>query len=461
MTRHLILGSGPAALNAIETIRSLDNGASTITLVGDEPAYARMVLPYWLAGRVPEKQIYTGDAAYFDRLKVECRFGRRATAIDPAAKSVTLDDGAVLSFDDLLIATGSSPLVPPIPGATLPGVHPLWTLANTEAVLKDAEGKERPEVVFVGAGFIGFIVLNALFKRGWKLHVVEMAGQVLPRMLDADAAGLVQTWLQNRGVALHLGTTVQSIAGADGRKRVHLADGRTIDADLVILATGVRPNASVTAGSGISVREGILVNDRMQTSFPHIYAAGDVAQGPDLLGGEPTVHAIQPTAVDHGRVAGANMAGREVHYPGSLLMNILDACGLQCASFGRWGEATEAMTIRNPDRPVYRKLLWTGDQVTGAVFLGPANDLGMLNDLGMVKGIIQTRARLGAWKEYLRANPFDIRRAYVAARVGQQLVQTTLLGMPARPRQYRMDGLEAGPQVTEPEAHRMYVETKE
>src|SRR5262249_9738714 len=155
-----------------------------------------------------------------------------------------------------------------------------------------------------------------------------------------------------------------AIAAADGRKQVTLANGQTVAADLVIVATGIRPNLGLVDGSGIQVDQGILVNDRMQTNVPFIYAAGDVAQGPDLLGEKPAVHAIQPTAVDHGRIAGANMAGQEIHYPGSLLMNILDACGLQCVSYGRWGEAAaETMTIRNPDRPVYRKLLWTGGQI--------------------------------------------------------------------------------------------------
>src|SRR5262249_14505868 len=266
-------------------------------------------------------------------------------------------------------------------------------------------------------GFIGFTVLNGLHKRGWGLHVVEMAEHVLPRMLDADSAALVENWLRMRRVSLHLGTTVRGIAEAGGRKRVSLADRAPLHADVVVTATGIRANLDLVEGSGVATDQAILVNDRMQTNFPFIYAAGDVAEGPDLLGGPPAVHAIQPTAIDHGRIAGANMAGQEVHYPGSLLMNILDACGLQCASFGRWGESAEAMTILNPDRPIYRKLLWTGDQITGAVFLGPAQDMGMLNDVGMVKGIMQTRTALGEWKSFLRENPFDIRRPFVAARV--------------------------------------------
>jgi NAD(P)H-nitrite reductase large subunit len=460
MTRHLIIGGGPAAINAIETIREFDGGNSQIMLVSDEPAYSRMVLPYYLADKIPQRQVFTADDAYYERLKVERRIGSTVTKIDPKAKVATLQDGSNLPFDDLLIATGASATIPPIPGANLPGVHPLWTLAHTESVLLAAKKLARPEVVFVGAGFIGFIVLNAMYKRGWKLHVVEMADHVLPRMLNADSAVLVEKWLQAKGVSLHLGTTAKEIKEANGRKQVVLANGTTIAADLVIIATGIRANTDLVAGSGIAVDQGILVNDRMQTNFPFIYAAGDVAQGPDLLGDKPAVHAIQPTAVDHGRIAGANMAGCEVHYPGSLLMNILDACGLQCASFGRWSENAEAMTISNADRPVYRKLLWTGDQITGAVFVGPANDLGMLNDVGMVKGIMQTRTAFGPWKDYLRHHPFDVRRPYVGLQVARTLTGTTLLGRPSKPRQYRVDGLQAGPQVTQPQAHRDFVQSK-
>jgi NAD(P)H-nitrite reductase large subunit len=460
-TRHLIIGGGPAAINAVETIRDFDGGGSQITLVSDEPAYSRMVLPYYLANQIPEKQVYTADDAYYDSLKVERHIGRRVARIDPQAKNVTLQDGQTLPFDNLLIATGSSAVIPTIPGANLPGVYPLWTLAHTEAVLQLARVKPKPEVVFIGAGFIGFIVLNAMHKRGWKLHVVEIAKHVLPRMLDAQGAPLVESWLKAKGLTLHLGTTVREITEKEGRKLVTMANGQSLQADLVIVATGIKPNLDLLAGSGIQVDQAIVVNDRMQTNFPFIYAAGDVAQGPDLLGDKPAVHAIQPTAVDHGRIAGANMAGQDVRYPGSLLMNILDACGLQCASFGRWTDTgAEAMTIVNADRPVYRKLLWSGDQITGAIFAGQANDLGMLNDVGMVKGIMQTRTSLGPWKEFLRENPFDIRRPYVAAKVAQKLVGNTLLGRPSKTRRYRFQNRQPAPQVTQPAAHRDFIGSK-
>ena len=461
MAHHVIIGGGPAATNAIETIRQFGGQSDTITLVSDEPAHSRMALPYWLAGAIPREHTHTADDASYKKLGIDARIGRRVTKIDPQSSSIEVDGGAAkndtLKFDNLLIATGASPVAPPIAGADLPGVQPLWTLAHTESALRTAEAKKQPRVVLVGAGFIGFIVLGAIFKRGWQLAVVEREAHVLPRMLDADSAGLVETWLAARKVGVHTGTTVVGITQQkDGAKQVELASGKKLAADLVILATGIRPNLDLIAGTGIATDDGILVNDRMQTNFPHIYAGGDVAQGPVLFGDNPAIHAIQPTAVDHGRVAGANMAGQTVHYPGSLLMNVVDVCGLQCASFGNWDDpAAEAITIRNPDGFIYRTLLWRDDQPVGAIFTGRANDMGMLTDVGMVKGMLQTQSRLGPWKEYLRENPFDIRRAYVGAGVPQKLVSATLLGRPTSNRQYRFGNAPATTEVGS--SHRVYV----
>ena len=460
MPHHIIIGGGPAATNAIESIRQFESDKSQITLICDEPAHSRMALPYWLAGQIPREQTYTADAAHFQKLGVDARIGRRVAKIDPAANTVTLDDGSELAFDNLLIATGAAPVAPPIPGADLSGVQPMWSLAHMELALKTVDGMKQPRAVLVGAGFIGFIVLNAMYKRGWKLTVVERESQVLPRMLDAAAAGTVQHWLGQRGVDLHTGTTAASIIETgDGAKRLELANGTTVEADLVILATGIQPNTGLVDGSGIETDAGILVNDRMQTNFPNIYAGGDVAQGPVLFGGKQEIHAIQPTAVDHGRVAGANMAGHEVHYPGSLLMNVVDVCGLQTASFGHWNDAAaEDFTIQNDRDFIYRKLLWTGDQLTGAIFAGRSTDLGMLTDVGMVKGIIQTQSSLAEWKDYLRENPFDIRRAYIGAGVAQKLVGATLTGRPSQARGFHFGGAE--PKTQKTDAHSVYVGTK-
>ena len=154
------------------------------------------------------------------------------------------------------------------------------------------------------------------------------------------------------------------------------------------------------------------------------------------------------------------MAGHEVHYPGSLLMNVVDVCGLQCVSYGNWNDpAAEAMTICNVDGFVYRKLLWRDDQMVGAIFTGRPNDLGMLNDVGMVKGILQTQTSLGPWKQFLAENPFDVRRAYIASGVAEKLVNTTLTGRPTPARQFHFGG--AKPETKMGSSHAIYVSTKE
>jgi NAD(P)H-nitrite reductase large subunit len=445
---HVIIGGGPAAINAVETIREFDPNNAAITLISDEPAHSRMALPYWLSGQIPREHTLLADDAYYRRLKVEPRIGVRVTAINPQANKLTLEGGHEVAFDTLLIATGSRPLGLPVPGIDLPGVQPLWTLANTQSVL-EAVGGEQPRTVMIGSGFIGFIMLNAMYKKGWPLTVVEREPHILPRLLDATGARIAADWLTQKGIALHCGTTVKAIAPRGGAKVVELANGVSLDADLVIVATGVRSNIELAEAAGIETRSGgIVVNDHLQTNFPHIYAAGDVACGPVYYNDAPEVHAIHPTAVDHGRVAGANMAGQDVAYGGSLLMNVLDICGLQNMAYGNWLDPeAEEMVIVNPDVHIYRKLMWHGEDLTGAMFVGRANDVGMLGDIGMVKGIMQTRTKLGPWKAFLRDNPFDIRRAYVANKVAAKLTETTLLGRPSKTRQHHYGGVSPKPQA--------------
>jgi NAD(P)H-nitrite reductase large subunit len=441
MAQHVILGGGPAGTAAIDTIRAIEGPSAAITLVSDEPAYSRMVLPYYLAQEIPEQHVNISDQNAFARQNVAARLGVRAQSVNAQAKTVSLSDGTSLPFDNLLIATGSSAQRPSFPGADLEGVHTFWTLDDARKTL--AKGQGTPEAVLVGAGFIGFIVLNAMAKRGWKLSVVEMEQHVLPRMLDRQGATAVEGWLRNRGVALHTGAQVQGITrDSSGKLTLTLSSGATIRADLVILATGIKPNVEFLSGSGITVNGGVVVNDRLQTNISGIYAAGDVAAGIDLLSGALAVHAIQPTAVDHGRVAGANMAGKETHYPGSLLINVLDVVNLHCASFGIWREeGRKVTTVANPTRPLYRKYVWEDDRLVGALFVGPIDDVTMLNDVGMAKGLIQAKKSLGIWADYIRSHPTDLRRAYVANNVAGALLPQTLLGVASRDRDYRVHGL--------------------
>jgi NAD(P)H-nitrite reductase large subunit len=438
MANNVIIGAGPAGINAIETIRHYDM-ASPITLISDEGAYARMALPYFLAREIPQAQLDTGSDDYFNRLQVKRISGRRAVRIDAQARKVELDGGEAVAYDNLLIATGSSPQQPRLPGVDGKHVHNLWTLDDANALMASAKGK-RPSVVLVGAGFIGLIILNALHKLGWKLSVVEVASHILPRMLDRRAAEAAEAWLRDRGVDVFTGCNVTAIGGAR-MKTVSLSDGHEISANAVVLSTGIRPNIDFLQGSAIEIDRGIVVNGRMQTNVPGIYAAGDVAQGPDLLGGPNAIHAIQTTAVDQGRVAGANMAGQAREYAGSLVMNILDVAELHCASFGRWNEDADTTTVWNAGRPVYRKLVWDGDRLVGGIIVGPIEDTTMLTDVGMLKGLIQAQSELGSWKAYLQERPWDLRRVYVASGTAAKLLPHLVAGKRTAPRGFRYNNL--------------------
>jgi NAD(P)H-nitrite reductase large subunit len=428
--RHVIVGGGTAGHNAITTIRQEEGARSEIVLVSAERPYSRMVLPYYLGRTIAESHVFTATPARLAQLGVTTHLGRRATGLDARAGKLTLDDGAVLEYDDLLIATGSSAVRAPVAGADGDGVHSFWTLEQARGVV--AEIRPGSHVVMVGAGFIAFTILNAILALGAKLTILEIAPQILPRMIDRQGASLVEGWLRTHGVDVRTGVTLAGVDQARGRRRLRFADGAVLDADVVIMATGIRTNLGWLEGSGIRVHRGVVVDDHLRSSVPNVYAAGDVAEGRDVVTGQPDVHAIEPTAMEHGRVVGANMAGRDVAYRGSLLMNIVEVCHLDVASFGRWDDpAAEVMIALRPERPAYRKLLWHGDRLTGAMILGPSEDIWTTNDVGMLKGLVQAGAPLGAFKEYLRRNPFDVKMAFVASRTTRRLLPETVLGRPS------------------------------
>jgi NAD(P)H-nitrite reductase large subunit len=434
-TRHVIVGGGTAAINAITTIRAIDQGNSEIHLVAQERPYSRMVLPYYLGRTISRAHVFTLTPPRLAELGVSTAYvGRRAVGLDTAAQQLTLDDGRTVGYDDLLIATGSSAVRAPVPGADGPGVHSFWTLDQAEGVI--AELHPGGEVVMVGAGFIAFTILNALLKLGVRLTIIEIAPTILPRMIDATGAAIVTAWLERHGVQVRAGTRLEAIEPAAGRRRLTLEGGETLTADVVIMATGIRPNLDWLQGTPITINRGIVVDGHLRTNVANVYAAGDVAEGRDRVTGRPAVHAIEPTAMEHGRIAGANMAGRDLAYRGSVLMNIVDVLDLEIASFGAWDDpAAESFAELKEAQTGYRRLLWAGggDRLTGAIILGLSHDLWTTNDVGMLKGLVQSGARVGAGKEALRRNPWDIKRPYIASGSVGRLLPETVLGQPSTP----------------------------
>src|SRR2546426_7581310 len=328
--RHLIIGGGTAGMNAIRTIREEERERSEITLVSAEKPYSRMVLPYYLDRSIAESHVFTATAQVLGQWGVKTHVGRRAANLDVKANACTLDDGTKIEYDDCLVATGSSPVRAPVPGADGAGVHSFWTLDQCRNLI--AQTKTGSHVVMVGAGFISFTILNSILALGAKLTIVEIAPRILPRMIDDIGAQLVEAWLKKHGVAIRTGAKLTRIDDLKGRQRLKMAAGGDLVADVVIMATGIRTNLDWLKGAGVTIKQGIVVDDHLRSSVPNVYAAGDMAEGRDLISQANAVHAIEPTAQEHGRVAGANMAGKDIRYRGSLIINIVEVCHLDVAS---------------------------------------------------------------------------------------------------------------------------------
>ena len=291
-----------------------------------------MALPYLLAEDIGEDGTHLRHGKdHYKGLGIDVRQAK-VEKIDATQGAVVLEGGDTVKYDRLLIAPGARPTRPPIPGMDLDGIESCWTLEDGRRIAAGA--KQGSKVVLMGAGFIGCIVLEALVARGVELTVIEMEERMLPRMMDETGGAMIKRWCENKGVTVLTGTAVKGIAAANGGFSLDVGGETAIDADLVVCATGVAPNLDFLEGSGIETDHGILVDKHLATNVEGIYAAGDVAQGPDFSTGKQEVHAIQPTASEHGRIAARNMAGQTTPYRGSLAMNVLNTLGLVSASLG-------------------------------------------------------------------------------------------------------------------------------
>ncbi|MEO5659526.1 MAG: FAD-dependent oxidoreductase [Polaromonas sp.] len=417
MTHHVILGAGPAGVIAAETIRK-QSPLDAITLVGDEaePPYSRMAIPYLLMGNIDEAGTYLRKSpAHFIDLNVK-QLLAQALSVDVATKSIALSTGEQLGYDRLLIATGSHPATPPIPGIDSAGVHPCWTLEDARNIM--ALAKPGARVLQMGAGFIGCIIMEALTQRGVQLSMVEMGDRMVPRMMGPTAGGMIKDWCQTQGVQVFTGTRVEAIEAGTPLK-VRLSNGQTIEADLVISATGVKPNIGFLENSGITCLQGVLTDEHLQTSVPGVYAAGDCAEAFDKVSGTTIVSAIQPNAAEQARVAALNMVGQRVELKGVTQINVLDTLGLISSSFGTWqglpgGEQVE-LTDRqaNGGKGRHLSLQFMDDVMVGC------NSVGWTDHVGVMRGLVEGAVRLGRWKDILKKDPTQLMQAYLASAQAQ------------------------------------------
>lgn len=419
MTHHLILGAGPAGVIAAETIRK-HAPDDAITIVGDEhePPYSRMAIPYLLMGKVGESGTYLRkSSSHFADLNIKL-LQATVKRVDSAARSVTLDSGEAIKFDSLLIATGSHPVQPPIPGIDSAGVHTCWTMKDARAIMALATKGSR--VLQLGAGFIGCIIMEALAARGVHLSVVEMGDRMVPRMMGATAGGMIRDWCETKGVEVFTGTRVEAIE-AGKPMQVRLSNGKTVLADLVISAAGVRPAIGFLENSGITCLLGVLTDEHLQSSVAGIYAAGDCAEAFDKVSGKTIVSAIQPNAAEQARVAALNMvAFARGQAPGAELkgvtqVNVLDTLGLISSSFGEWQGVAGGQQVELTDKVAGRHLSL---QFKDDVLVG-CNSVGWTQHVGVMRGLVEGQVKLGGWKDVLLQDPTRLVEAYLDSAQGQ------------------------------------------
>lgn len=405
--KYVLVGAGPASVRAAETLRKAD-ASCTITMIGleKESPYSRMALPYYLSGMIEDTGTHLRKTeGHFEGLNID-HVHAKVENINSETNQVTLDNGDTYDYDKLMIATGSRPANSPFPGAENEGVVNCWTLEDGRKILDTI--KPGSKVALLGAGFVASIIIEAMNKRGVDLTVMlGRTGFMVSRMMDETAGKMIQTWCEAKGVTMILPSSIKSIEPGPALKR---DDGSLTEFDLVIVATGVYSNIEFLEGSGIETDDGIIVDAGLHTNVKDIYAAGDVAQGVDFSTGGQSVHAIQPTAVDHGRIAAINMMGGSSTYKGSLSMNVLDTAGLVSTSFGSWGgvEGGETATLLDQDGYRYIRLNFKDDLLVGAITVGRTDYIGVM------RGLIQSEVKLGEWKEKLKEDPTQLMNAYLS-----------------------------------------------
>ena len=413
--KHVILGAGPAGVIAAETIRK-HAPHDEILLVGDEPEppYSRMAIPYLLIGNIGEDGTHLRHGAdHYAKLRIDVKRGVRATAVDTKARTVALDDGSTVPFDRLLIATGSRPASPPVPGIHSDGVHTCWTLKDARAIMQRAQKGAR--VLQMGAGFIGCIIMEALAARGVELTVVEMGDRMVPRMMGPTAGGMIKDWCEAKGVRVITGARVEAIE-PHAPLRVRLSTGEYLETDLVISATGVKPAIGFLENSEIKCLLGVLTDEHMQTTVPGIYAAGDCAEAFDPIAGKTIVSAIQPNAADQARIAALNMVGRKTALKMVTQINVLDTLGMISTSFGDWQGVPGGEHVELTDRAAGRhlSLQFAGDRLVGC------NSIGWTEHVGVMRGLVEGQVSLGEWKDKLLADPTLLAEAYLARAQAQE-----------------------------------------
>lgn len=378
MKQYVIIGNGVAAAGCIEGIRKIDT-ESKITVVSEEKyaVYCRPLISYYLEKKTDLLRMNYRREGFYEHMGCEVLYGRKAVRIDHDAKMVILDDGSELPYSTVCVAAGSVPFVPPFEGLeTVEKKFSFMTLDDTLAL--EAAVNENSNVLVAGAGLIGLKCAEGLHNRVASITVFDIADRVLSSILDAECASLMQKHLEANGIRFMLGDTVSRFE----KTRAVMKSERIIDFDVLVLAVGVRANTALVKDIGGEVNRGIIVNNRMETSIPGIYAAGDCTEGEDISCAEKRVLAIMPNAYMQGHAAGVNMAGGSEVFDKAVPMNSIGFFGLHAMTAGSYYPEDQGGTCHEEKADGRLKRFYTrGGYLTGFILIGETERAGIYTSL--------------------------------------------------------------------------------
>jgi len=394
--RLVVVGNGMAGVRTLEELLRLAPERYDITVFGAEPHpnYNRILLSPVLAGEMTTDEIVLNGLEWYAAHGITLHLGRRAARIDRVRRAVVADDGTEAPYDRLLLATGSTPVVLPVPGAGLPGVLTYRDLADTDAMIRASERCRR--AVVIGGGLLGLEAANGLRARGMNVTVVHLMPWLMERQLDETAAGMLRAALEARGIGFRLAAETAAIVGDERVGGVRLKSGETIAAELVVMAAGIRPNVELAKTAGLYCGRGIVVNDTMQTYDPRIYAVGE------CVAHRGVAYGLVAPLYDMARVCATHLAGFGIgRYQGSVPATRLKVTGIELFSAGDFtgGAGTEAIALHDPEAGVYRKVVLQADRLVGAVLYGDAEGATWLADL------IAARTDVSAIRDALAFGP--------------------------------------------------------
>ncbi len=413
MRNTVIIGNSAAGINALESFRKYE-ADSLVTLISEEPgpAYSRVLLPYFLRKKVSFENLFIRQDNYYKGMKVNTYFGDGVRQIEVDKQRVRLESGVLIPFDRLLIATGAHPVKPPVQNLAGPGVHHLWTLQDAQKL--DSLLYPGKRALILGSGFVALQAAWAAIKRGLDVTLFELMPRIMPRVLDDQGALLLHQEILSHGVDLRTEIVTEGIErSGDGTIRVFAKGCPPFSVDVIIVGTGVRPNIGFLQDSPVEIEGGIPVNSKMESSVRGIYAAGDVASGPTVFNEAHVPHALWPTAVEQGKIAGANMAGKELDYRGSLNMNVTGMFGITVASMGIYQgcEELEKVSYIDSGEGRYLKILLRDQKPVGGVIVGTPEDVKLL----------------GALRPFIRRNmSVNIRERFIKEGFHQDLMEKIL-----------------------------------